>query len=605
MKRVFKSESIFYSLMIMGCLLAMIGTKTFGQTSRQIDPYLNAGEFAAAISVAKQTTDPAVKDELFSKIASAQRASGLGMASIETISKIDSDLARRIVLRQALPQNFNVGGQAGFGNGGPAPNGPQPGAAGGAAIADFDPLIELIQNTIDPQSWLDTNGGPGTISEFRAGVSVDAGGVLRRTEFKNNNDLLKDIRGDALKKTENGNVFKSSNLRKISLNRLEKECQLLAAEGKEPSEVMQRLAGIYEIKYLLAFPETGDVVIAGPAGEWRTDVEGVAVNTKTGMPLFRLDDLVVCLRNAIDHDGKFGCSIDPRQANFQAVQRFLSSSKLKKKPTNRDNERFLDGLQDAMGFQDISVDGIDPQSVMARVIVEADYRMKLVGMNLEKGVPGAESFMSRIELDTDGNVPPLDLMRLEFMLDYDNVSVTDGKDAYQLNGRGVKVVSANEILDRNGKRIQTGKSTGPAAEFARGFTKHFDDMAAKYPIYRQLKNVFDLAMVTNLITSQGLDKTCKWNMTYFGPDKNGDLAYASKKGNIPKEVKSVMNYRDIPYRKNGRTVNTKRAIGLSGGVSVDVGNFLRSKDAIKKDTYGVLELDRKSAKPASENWWWD
>lgn len=598
MKRVFKSESIVYSLMIMSGFLVMIGTKTFGQTSRQIDPYLNAGEFAAAISVAKQTTDRAVKDELFSKIASAQRASGLGMASIETISKIDSDLARRIVLRQALPQNFGAGGQVGFGNGGPAQNGPQPGAAGGAAIADFDPLIELIQNTIDPQSWLDTNGGPGTISEFRAGVSVDAGGVLRRTEFKNNNDLLKDIRGDALRKTENGNVFKTSNLRKISLNRLEKECQLLAAEGKDPSEVMQRLAGIYEIKYLLVFPETGDIVIAGPAGEWRTDVEGVAVNTKTGMPLFRLDDLVVCLRNAVEHDGKFGCSIDPRQANLQAFQTFASTSKLKGK-------RFLDGLQDALGFQDISVDGIDPQSVVARVIVEADYRMKLVGVNLEKSVPGAEGFLNRVKLDTNGNIPPLDLMRLEFMLDYENVTVTDSKDAFQLHGRGVKVVSADEILDRNGKRIQTGKSTGPAAEFARGFTKHFDDMAAKYPIYRQLKNVFDLAMVTNLITSQGIDKTCKWNMTYFGPEKKGDLTYTSERGNIPKEVKSVMNYRDIPYRKNGRTVNTKRAIGLSGGVSVDVGNFLRSKDSIKKDTYGVLELDHKSAKPVSENWWWD
>lgn len=598
MKRVFKSESIVYSLMIMGGFLVMIGTKTFGQTSRQIDPYLNAGEFAAAISVAKQTTDRAVKDELFSKIASAQRASGLGMASIETISKIDSDLARRIVLRQALPQNFGAGGQAGFGNGGPAQNGPQPGAAGGAAIADFDPLIELIQNTIDPQSWLDTNGGPGTISEFRAGVSVDAGGVLRRTEFKNNNDLLKDIRGDALRKTENGNVFKTSNLRKISLNRLEKECQLLAAEGKDPSEVMQRLAGIYEIKYLLVFPETGDIVIAGPAGEWRTDVEGVAVNTKTGMPLFRLDDLVVCLRNAVEHDGKFGCSIDPRQANLQAFQTFASTSKLRGK-------RFLDGLQDALGFQDISVDGIDPQSVVARVIVEADYRMKLVGVNLEKSVPGAEGFLNRVKLDTNGNIPPLDLMRLEFMLDYENVTVTDSKDAFQLHGRGVKVVSADEILDRNGKRIQTGKSTGPAAEFARGFTKHFDDMAAKYPIYRQLKNVFDLAMVTNLITSQGIDKNCKWNMTYFGPEKKGDLTYTSERGNIPKEVKSVMNYRDIPYRKNGRTVNTKRAIGLSGGVSVDVGNFLRSKDSIKKDTYGVLELDHKSAKPVSENWWWD
>ena len=597
MKRVFKSQSFIFYLVIV-CGVFVFNGATQGQQPTKIDEYLKSGEFAAAMTLANQSTDITAKDEMFSKIASAQRASGMGAESIETISMIDSDLARNIVLRQALPQNFAAGGQAGFGSGGLGQNGMQPGAAGGGAIADFEPLIDLIQNVIDPQSWLDTNGGPGTINEFRAGVSVDAGGVLRRTEFKNNNDLLKDIRRDALKKMESGNVFKTSNLRKISLNRLEKECQLLAAEGKDPSEVMQRLAGIYEIKYLLVFPETGDIVIAGPAGEWRTDVEGVAVNVKTGMPLFRLDDLVVCLRNAIEHDGKFGCSIDPRQANLQAVQNYVSTTKLKGK-------RFLQGLQNSLGYQDISVDGIDPQSIVARVIVEADYRMKLVGVNLEKSVPGAEGFLDRIKLDTNGNVPPTDLIRLEFMLDYENVTVTDGKDAFQLHGRGVKVVSADEILDRNGERIQKGTATGPGAAFARGFTTHFDEMATKYPIYRQLKNVFDLAMVTNLITSQGIDKKCKWNMTYFGPEKKGELAYTNLKGSIPKEVKSVMNYRDIPYRKNGRLVNKKRAIGLSGGVSVDVGSFLQSKGAIKKDTYGVLELDRKAAKPASENWWWD
>ena len=108
--------------------------------------------------------------------------------------------------------------------------------------------------------------------------------------------------------------------------------------------------------------------------------------------------------------------------------------------------------------------------------------------------------MSRIELDTDGNVPPLDLMRLEFMLDYDNVSVTDGKDAYQLNGRGVKVCErTTRFWIETASEFKLENQRAPAAEFARGFTKHFDDMAAKYPIYRQLKNVFDLAMVTNLI----------------------------------------------------------------------------------------------------------
>ncbi len=55
---------------------------------------------------------------------------------------------------------------------------PAAGRAGGAQ-ADFDSLIELITTTVKPTTW-DEVGGPGSVSEFRNGVYVDAGGVLRR-----------------------------------------------------------------------------------------------------------------------------------------------------------------------------------------------------------------------------------------------------------------------------------------------------------------------------------------------------------------------------------------------------------------------------------------
>ncbi|MEC9092953.1 MAG: DUF1598 domain-containing protein [Planctomycetota bacterium] len=540
------------------------------------------------------------KDRILAEIARAQQKNGLTTQSLSTIARMGSDIARSASLDQFKRSGF--GSKLGEGLDWEANREGNRrtanGAGGGAAMADFDPLIELIQNTIDPQSWMDTNGGPGTINEFRAGVTVDAEGVLQKVDYSIKQGILKDILKESSRKSTNLNVFKDSELRKISLNRLEKKCQILAAAGKSPSEVMERLAGIYEIKYLLVYPESGDIVIAGPGGDWRTDVEGVAVNIKTGRPLFRLDDLVVCLRNAIEFNGKFGCSIDPRQANLIATQQFASTSDLKGK-------RWREGLQNALGFQDITVDGIDPQSVVARVIVEADYRMKLVGVGLEKSVPGVESFLSKVSLDADGNVPPTDVMRLEFMLNYDNISVTEDKDAYQLHGQGVKVVSEKELLNQKGERFQTGKSEGPAAEFARGFTKHFPAMAKRYPIYAQLKNVFDLAMVSNLIRSQGIDKICKWNMTYFGPEKNSQQTYLSRKGSIPREVKSVMNYREIDVRENGRTIKTQLIVGISGGVSVDVEKLIQSREMIKKDTYGKLKIDRKIAKPTAENWWWD
>jgi general secretion pathway protein D len=62
---------------------------------------------------------------------------------------------------------------------------------GGAAMADFDSLIELITTTIKPDSWEDV-GGAGTISEFRSNLSL----VVSQTQqvHEEIRDLLDQLR---------------------------------------------------------------------------------------------------------------------------------------------------------------------------------------------------------------------------------------------------------------------------------------------------------------------------------------------------------------------------------------------------------------------------
>ena len=45
--------------------------------------------------------------------------------------------------------------------------------------------------------------------------------------------------------------------------------QLTLAAGRRPDDEMLNLAGLERIKYVLVYPETGDLVLAGPAGPWR------------------------------------------------------------------------------------------------------------------------------------------------------------------------------------------------------------------------------------------------------------------------------------------------------------------------------------------------
>jgi hypothetical protein len=364
--------------------------------------------------------------------------------------------------------------------------------------------------------------------------------------------------------------------------------------GRQPDEAMQTLAGMVRIKYLLLYPETGDIVLAGPAGGWRRDAEGRFVDVEKGRPLVNLDDLVVTLRNAFGPEGRFGCSITPRKDNLAAAQAI--NDKWSRQPL-RPGQRnvWLAEFRAAVGRQDIGVYGIDPRTRAARVLVEADYRMKLVGLGLEEGTLGVTSYLDSIELGKDGKPPPMSVLRWWFTLNYDALTATESRDAFELRGPGVKVLSENELLTERGERVHTGGSDELNSRFAQSFTKHFEALSTKYPVYADLRNIFDLSLVAAVLKSHDVPGQLDWHMTHFGPDG----AYAPELGTAPSEVDSVMNHKVI----NGKHI----IAAVSGGVTVDP-RSLGAPQAVKNDDRGLIGVYRRDNTPQAlprRAWWWD
>jgi hypothetical protein len=536
-----------------------------------IDAHLAAGEFAPALAAAQQIADPATRDALLGQIAAAQAGAGGKEASLSTVANLSSDVARKTALDDYRRNRW-------------------PG--GGGVQADFEPLIELITTTIAPTSW-DEVGGPGSIDGFEGGVFVDSKGTLRKLELEIDRSLAL-VRSEAAAAGPSGDPRRPAVLRKVSLNRLEREVQLLHALGREPDEAMQTLAGLQRIKYILVYPETGEIVLAGPAGPWNRNREGRLVDAEQNRPLVMLDDLVVALRNAMGEEGRFGCSITPRREGLLAAQAVNDRwSKQPLKPGQR--EKWLDEMRSAVGLQDITVYGIDPRTRAARVLVEADYHMKLVGMGLEEGVLGVESYLDSINARPGEPLPPMDVLRWWFTLNYESLRSTENRDAFELKGPGVKVLSENELLDERGERLHTGKSDELNSKFAESFTKHFEALAAKYPVYGELRNVFDLALVAAVIHSHDLPAQVDWHLTHFGPE--GD--YRPELGTAPERVESIINHRVL----SGNRV----VAGVSGGVTVDA-RSLAAPDQVKSDEYGLLKTEHRAAAPKAlprGAWWWD
>ena len=100
-------------------------------------------------------------------------------------------------------------------------------------------------------------------------------------------------------------------------------------------------------------------------------------------------------------------------------------------------------------------------------------------------------------------------------MNYDALRATPGRDAFELRGQGVKVLSENELLTERGERIHTGESDALNRQFAQSFTEHFGELAKKYPIYAELRNVFDLALVAAVLKSQDLPGQIGWEMSHL------------------------------------------------------------------------------------------
>jgi hypothetical protein len=270
------------------------------------------------------------------------------------------------------------------------------------------------------------------------------------------------------------------------------------------------------------------------------------------------------------------------------------------KPGAAAREKWLAGLRDALGYQDIEVKGIDPRTRAARILVEADYRMKLVGMGLEEGVLGVKSYLNSLVVGKDGKIPPMDVLRWWFTLNYDAVVATEEHNAFELKGQGVKVLSENEFITALGERVHTGKSDELNSEFAHSFTKHFPALAAKYPIYAELKNIFDLALVAALLRSQDLPNQVGWQMEHFAPARDSNnVAFEVELGVAPTKVETVINHRMV----NG----TKIFAGVSGGVTVDTRGFIKASP-VKTDTYGLMKAEHAGSAPKNlplNAWWWD
>jgi len=431
-----------------------------------------------------------------------------------------------------------------------------------------------------------------------AGVAVDADGVLTRMSVSDpTGELSRQRAMEAMAKLDR-DVATPSAMRKVSLTRLEKAVAKRIADGQPIDDVMKHLAGLNRLQYVFCYPETGDIVLAGPAEAWGEAPSGRMLGIDSGRPVLELQDLIVALRTfprgADNKKPLIFCSIDPTQEGLARLNEFLNQlrGKIDNPAANPGMDQFIvNGLRERLGMQVISVGGVSPKTHFAQVLVEADYRMKLIGIGLER--PPVK-LVSYVDQASPSQVGRNALQRWYFVPEYQCVKVSEDTMAMELVGEGVKLVGENEVVRKDGSRGTAARGNPASDAFVKAFTKVYPKLAEHAPVYAQLRNCIDLAVAAAFIQHQDYYGLAKWTPSVFMDES----AYPVETLNPPQQVETAVNGM---WRGNHFMTPIGGGVQIRPTVAIDPTNLLDDEKAKVEEARTAVDL----SKLAPDQWWWD
>ena len=431
-----------------------------------------------------------------------------------------------------------------------------------------------------------------------AGVEIDAEGVLRTRLFPDRTGELTLQRFEAAKRTLPSEVIETSDLRKISLNRLEQAIADALESGEGLNDVMRNMAGLTQITHVFFYPETNDIVIAGPAEGFFEDLSGRMIGMQTGKAIMQLEDMLVALRAFAPEKqspGVIGCSIDPTReglANFQAAVIELAAKTQSNEIIIRGNENaIVDTLRESLGKQVVSIQGVPANSHFGQVLVEADYRMKMIGIGLERPAVDIPSWAEKVK---PRSVAKNALVRWYFTPDYQRVSVSEDENAMQLIGNGIKLIGADERVAADGTRTSAKGGERASRNFTRNFTEKYSQLAEQTPVFAQLRNLMDMTIVAAFIKEMDYYGQAGWDMPLLSDNSKLNVETFE----TPTHVEPLVN---------GMWKGGQFAVPIGGGVAIQAQHAL-SVDNMQVDEAGKIN-DVKSSITLDQlsdgQWWWD
>ncbi|MGQ9574748.1 MAG: DUF1598 domain-containing protein [Thermoguttaceae bacterium] len=439
--------------------------------------------------------------------------------------------------------------------------------------------VAVLAIALDPTGRVGAQNVDTWYARGVGGIMIDPQGFLTLAAREGPAQLDK-LRAEARRSLPQ-EMNQTAGLRKVSLAKLEQEIRDCLEQGKPLPVEIHCLAGLQQVRYVLVYPEYHDIVLVGPAEGWDVDRRGNLVGNTSGQPVILLDDFLTALRAAAAPTRTvFSCSIDPTPDGMKRLQALARRA-------SPDPQVSAAMVEQTLGPQRISLTGVPETSHFARVMVAADYRMKRVSLALEPSpIGGLPSFL---EMARATRGPGMQNVLPRWWLEpvYEPLVRDEQGLAWEIPGAKVRAMTEESFFDAHGIAHPTGQADPIAQKWADLMTQRYEELARAEPVFGQLRNCMDLAVVAALIVQEDLTGKAGNRL----PILTGSGPLETAKLTPPKQVAT-----QATAFKKGR-----RWMVAAGGVQINPWAIVQKT----RTHQAPSAVHAQSAAGPRASWWWD
>jgi len=420
----------------------------------------------------------------------------------------------------------------------------------------------------------------GFINRAVGGISINSQGLIENAGV----DVLGRLRAERARLLQQvpADLHAAASLRKVSLRGLDEAIQESLRTNKPLSDDVVLMAGLQDIHYVFVYPEQKDIVLVGFGEGWQLDRNGNFVGITTGKPVLLLDDLLVALRTAATTaQAGITCSIDPTPEGLQRLKVYVATLS-----TAGNRRTTATNIEKALGRQKVSFTGVPATSHLAAVLVAADFRMKRLAMKFEKPpVNGLPSYLDMFR-PTELGVSNI-MQRWWLEPKYESVLRSADGLAWEFQGGSVKCMTEEDYAAA-GQLEHSGHANTVAQKWADNMTAHYDELAVAAPVFGELRNCMQLALVGALVAHERLIDKAGCAL----PALMDATAFKTLELPAPTQVDSKAS-----MVKQG----SNWVISASGGVNFIPGEIMSKA----RESAAPAAARSKAANPGKSGWYWN